>query len=112
MKKLAIRFSDNDFYNTMDAFFTILNKRGIHHYENLSKEKIVKLFNISAPGLYWLYQKGYESNLEMEEHMSKYIQIKIDNVYIDDEVDKYIQDHNGWDNCEFFVLDNGYFFVV
>jgi hypothetical protein len=114
-KIIGIRFGDNDFYNTFDAFFTMMAKRELEFYPNLTKEKVVELFNRSATGLYWLYQNGLEYRIN--DKMENYLKIDINKVYFDKEVKDFIagkdkDGHAAWHNGEFFVLEGKTFYSV
>lgn len=100
---IGIRFSDNDFWATVEGFLKNLLEVGLESYSDLSKEGIVNLFNKSAMGIYYLVQNrgDYESSPDLE----NYLKIETKNVYLNEEVKKYIENCNGWDNREFFVLD-------
>lgn len=105
LQKVGIRFTDNDFYNTMMPFMGLLLDLGGD--ECPSKAKIVELFNMLAPGLYWMFQNKfqYSNTLDHREHMKKYLQIKEENVFFDNEVTQHINKVNGWDNSEFHYVD-------
>jgi len=102
-KIIGIRFSDNDFTSTIEAFLQAILDTGIEYYVDLDKEKIVKLFNLSAPALYWLVQNRLQYNEDW--NPSTYLTISVDKVFFDDEVNEYIKNCKGWDNGEFHVLD-------
>ena len=101
-KIIGIRFSDNDFFTTVIKFLTILHETGIDNYEELTKEKIVDLFNKSALGIYYLCQNRLTYDTRMPD---TYLTIQVKHVFFDDEVEKHIEENNGNDNGEFFILD-------
>ena len=111
--KIAIRFSDNDFCNTLRPFLKLYCENladGTFGKVEITKQHVVDLFNRSAHGLYWLCQNGmrYTNDLPDDAHikrMDEYLKIELEHVYFDEEVDAYIERCNGWDNSEFFVLD-------
>jgi hypothetical protein len=121
--KVGIRFSDNDFYITLQRFMQHLvdayNERDDERDNRsdrlpfvervLTKKRIVKLFNSLSVGFYWLYQNRFRYNQDQENssHLQEYLQIEIANVYLGDEVDQYIKSSNGWDNGEFQYVDIG-----
>lgn len=107
---IGIQFHDNDFYFTFVAFLQSLDKVGLQSYKNLTKEKVVELFNRSASGLYWLYQNKMEYQTDWD--ASSYLEIDIEDVYFDDEVKEHIKELNGWSNGEFFVLDKNCVYSV
>ena len=52
---LAVRFPDNDFSTTVWAFMeNLLSFHGLDALQEISKERIIKLWNLSAVGLYFL----------------------------------------------------------
>lgn len=105
MKKIGIRFSDNDFYNTLHGFFRTLadsmlwNQRDLT--ENLTKARIVSLFNNMNYDLYQLYQNGFcppghdRTEEENRQRLTAWLTIKEENVYFDEEVDSYIEEMRG-----------------
>ncbi len=103
-KIIGIRFGDNDFHLTCNAFMLLLSKAD---WPNLTKAKIVELFNRSAPGIYWVSQNGLEYSTEKEEieRMNKYIQIEESQVYFDEEVNEFMTIGAEGLNGDFFVLD-------
>ncbi len=107
MNIIGIRFSDNDFSSTLSAFMQAIADNGIANYNIKSKDDIVTLFNRSAPGLYWLHQNMLQHSTGQEEgeHINSYLKIERKHVYLDEEVKAYVDEHNGWDNGEFFVID-------
>lgn len=111
-KIIGIRFSDNDFSSTVRAFLKCMLD-SIENcdadlsacYPNLNKEKIVKLFNLSAPGLYWIVQNRLRYDKSEQWEPSNYLTIKEEHVFFDNEVTEYIKQVGGWENGEFHVLD-------
>lgn len=106
-KKLAIRFSDNDFYYTIAAFLRVLlpDESFTHHLANdlkFTKAQIVELFNGMAYSLYLLKQNAWR--YKPGENTQSYLKITEKNVYLDGEVDSYLAEHT-WDNGEFFCVD-------
>jgi len=77
--------------------------------ENLTKPRIVELFNTLSLSLYRLYQDGYTSRLgpDAEAHLQRWLQIDEKNVFLDDEIDVYLEklriERSG--NCEFHYYD-------
>jgi hypothetical protein len=102
---IGIRFADNDFRNTVCPFLQLfINSRFIEYQEYVTKARIVELFNMLTPGLYWLCQNGYQHGLEWKPET--YLRIKEENVYLGEEcVTAYIEKCNSWDNCEFHYVD-------
>jgi hypothetical protein len=96
MKRLYVRLAaDNDFIITMRAFvMAIAPNVLLGYWGNVTKEEIVKLFNDNAFSLYALHQCH---TLHAEEYLRSYIQIKVENVYFDDEIDNFTN-HNS-DGC-------------
>lgn len=93
-KKLGIRFSDNDFYNTLHGFFQTFHD-GITWNRHdlagkLTKARIVDLYNSLIPGIYLLFQNGYRDI--GHEFDPTYLKITELNVYLDEEVDDYVEE--------------------
>ena len=106
--KIAIKFSDNDFWQTITEFLELVDK-GInsHHAstsaeERFTKEKIAKLFNQTAPGIYWLVQNGLSYNLDWD--AEDYLKITEADILINEEVDNLLCNES-WHNSEVFILD-------
>lgn len=107
-KKIGIRFSDNDFYYTVTAFLRVLlpDESFTHHLANdikFTKAQIVELFNGMAYSLYLLKQNAWR--YKPGATIKTYLQITEDKVYLDEEVDSFIKECNGWYNGEFFAVD-------
>lgn len=103
-KIIAIKFSDNDFSSTVQAFLKTIRDSGLDKYD-LNKENIVELFNRSAHGLYWLVQNklGYATN---GFDPAVYLRITVYNVFLDDEVTEKLKTTNNWCNGEFHILNS------
>lgn len=105
---IGIRFKDNDFTLTIEAFLNtiLLNKIEKYGdpYGDLTKEHIVDLFNKSASGLYWINQNKL-NYISEDFNPALYLIIKTENVFFDSEVVEYIKEKNDWCNGEFHVLD-------
>lgn len=108
-KVIGIRFTDNDFHNTLRPFLLQMAEHGFENYGNdkrpFSKELVIDLFRRCAGALYILCQNGLSYNFEHINQTTKYLETKPIEVYFDDEVKKFITDNNGWFNGEFFVVD-------
>ena len=104
MKKIGIRFSDNDFGTTFRGILDIIKNIGIEQYSRyLTKSQFVDLINKFSAGIYYLCQNRnrYDNSLDLN-----YLLIDGKHLFIDEEVDNYIKElEDGWDNGEFYVLD-------
>lgn len=108
IKKIGIRFSDNDFYNTLYGFFRVLADGVLwnHHSlpETLTKARIVQLFNSTNYALYQLYQHGFRpphhnrTEEEDQQRITTWLTITEENVYFNEEVDQYV-DHLRTSQC-------------
>jgi hypothetical protein len=117
--KVGVKFGDNDFYCTLQAFMQSAvdaynrtdherdKRRGDDTFINrmLTKERIVKLFNALAPGLYLLHQNQF--TYEGLPNPEKYLRIETKHVFLGDEVDQYVKERGEWDNGEFQWVDLG-----
>jgi hypothetical protein len=107
--KLGIRYSDNDFNNTIRGFLRTFNDGVMWNRfdlaEKMTKTRVVELFNTLAPGLHILYQSGYR--YPGYDFDPSNIRITEENVYFDEEVDKYLQHlrDTRCGNCEFHYYD-------
>lgn len=98
---IGIRFADNDFYNTFRSLFKgILNNLEF----NPTKEQVVEIVNHSIYAFYLAFQNKWKYNSRLPE---KYLSISKENVYFNEEVDKYVKDKDGWDNSEFYYCSIG-----
>jgi hypothetical protein len=119
----AINSGDNDFGM---MFLPLVEHLGKVKNKKLLEDKafIVAVVNQLVGSYYVLYQNPLEYNglqlttgaeyLENAEyvHTAKYLQIKERQVLIGDEVQKYIDECDGWCNSELFVNNNGYVYSV
>ena len=87
MNRLYIRFAgDNDFSNTVSAFVKAIAPRILAGSKNITKAKIVELFNAHAYSLYCLHQAwDFDSNPDVKE----YLKVEEKDIYFDDEVKEY-----------------------
>lgn len=102
MKKLGIRFSDNDFATTFHALLNIMGDQGLDSYP-ADRKKLTDLINKALPGLYWISQN--RGRYETQCDIVSYLKIDTKHIYIDGEVDAFLKERDGWDNGEFHVLD-------
>ncbi len=108
--KIAIKFGDNDFYNCFYGVLeTIKNARKWNDKVTEDKEQLCKIINEISYGLYLLYQNSFEYNNEksgeLDNHTKQYLQITPDQILINEEVVKYLQEVE-WDNSETYVFDS------
>ena len=115
--KLGITIHDNDFSSTLDPFLKLMvDDYWFGKWHNLTKERVITLFNTAAIGLYLVCQarprglpSDYKEHSKEEiERMRRYLTISERNVFLGDEViEKYnqlMQTRNY--NCDFwFTLD-------
>lgn len=100
--QIGISFGDNDFTQLFKAFFdNVILKLDFEP----TKEQVVELFNSSAFGLYLAFQNRFEygdrdHNLYLK---NSYLQISVDDVYFDQEITDYMNNH--FSNAEFFWTD-------
>lgn len=101
--KIGIRFADNDFYNTFMPFMALMSKLEFEP----TKEQVVEMFNSGSYMLYLAFQNKFEYEHEEPNRRSteQYLKINVKQVYLNDEVTKYIEDAKSWANGEFFVCD-------
>jgi len=124
--KVGIRFSDNDFGQTLRAFvaiFIVPTFKDIgdgHMVSHLTTSQIVDLFNTHCKHLHryerWMYgpEWDYTSNKsKLEDNMLlDYLTIHDMDVYWDDKTDVYITDWNANNNGEFIWTDGKKVFVT
>jgi hypothetical protein len=102
VRKLGIRFGDNDFGNCITAWLRAIANVGLKEYKfDNNKQKVADLFNRSMPGFYWTCQNLLEYQTDWD--AGEYLNIDVDRVYFDDEVDDYLK--RGSCDSDFFVLD-------
>lgn len=118
MKKILIKFHDNDFYRHFQWFLGNLGNaldEGDLTVESLTKERLCFMHNetIKASGVFtarWDLSHHYPESIE--EHIlkeaksnEKYLRLTEDRIYFDEEADELIKEHEGWMNHESFVLE-------
>jgi len=116
--KIAIKFGDNDFYNTFIPLLEVLN-RAYQWNDKLpeDKNKLCFIINQLSINMYLLFQNQYEYNgmenvvdgLKTDEndewiHIKDYFKITPENILLNDEVDKYLSETK-WDNSDTYLLD-------
>lgn len=108
--RIGIRFSDNDFRHTIIPFMDFLMKsiRDDSRLENnLTKDRIVDIFNQMAYPIYLLCQNHwrYKTSNADKIRIKNWIKIKTEHVYLEEEIDERIKINGNWDNYEFFYID-------
>lgn len=108
--KIAIKFGDNDFYNCFYGVLeTIKNAKKWNDRVTENKEELCKIINEISYGLYLLYQNSFEYNEEKSGELCNrtkvYLQITPDQILINEEVVKYLEEVE-WDNSQTFVFDS------
>ncbi len=103
---LGIRFPDNDYINSIQAWLKVIADQEIQSYNFTSKQQIVGLFNKSIDGIYWLVQNKMRYDVSRLD--ASYLTITEENVYLNEEVDKYLIEQGRNLNCEFHVV---YFYI-
>ena len=118
VKKIGIRFGDNDFGNTFTTLLLSLFEAYKHTgYLPKDKNKLCFIINQLSPVMYLIGQNCYEYNGLEEvtnglktndsieyQRIGLWLQILPAKIYIDKEVDEFIEEHGDF-NSEFFVLD-------
>lgn len=115
MKQLGIRFKDNDFHSTFMGLLSILGDvyewRGDETSEKrvfnntTSKFILATIINDLSLIAYRLYQAHDIDEDFDDEHYKSYLEIGIDNIYLDKEVQEFIDAHPDGHDGSFFVLD-------
>jgi hypothetical protein len=74
---------------------------------NLTKDRIVSIFNEMAFPIYLLCQRSWRySRTEADDEKTKdWLKIKPEHVYFEEEIDERIRVNGNWDNYEFFYID-------
>jgi hypothetical protein len=104
--KIAIIFSDNDFYN---CFYGVLQTINLADkwcsLEHLTKEQWATCINEIAYGSYLLFQNRFEYGDESQGKYlkEKYLRVTPDMILLGDEVDEYVK-NTEWNNSETFIL--------
>lgn len=103
MRRIYVRFpGDNDFISTVKPFVRVIASRIMEEDLQLSKAKIVELFNEHAFSLYMLHQSPYMSESgEEQKRLKDYLKIQEKDVYFDDEIDSFTNyNHDGCMACK------------
>lgn len=102
--KIAIRFYDNDFYNTFYGVLEALMNGSFYATRVIKdKKKLCKVINEISYGMYLLYQNPFKR--PMNKLTRQELKIKPKDILLDEEVDAFLLEVDGWDNAETFVLD-------
>lgn len=96
LQRIGIKFPDNDFYNTIRTFLVLLV---VSEPSDLTKAKIVEMFNFCAPAMYVL---GQSRDYTFDDHLKDYLRIEERHVYLDDEIDTMSSE---WNNGEFTWIE-------
>lgn len=122
-EKFGVKFGDNDFFNTFSRLLPAICEGIIEnnhffkeHWKDspngITKEYLAEVINNTSTGFYYAYQNPLLYNIKHEtngkgkwENPKKYLQITPDQIYINEEVDNYIEETYGWDNSEFFYVE-------
>lgn len=105
--RIGISFGDNDFYFTfMPMMEAIAAALTMSHPGNqpLTKSQIVEIINGLAYPFYRLCQNRWRHGDGGDDHIRNYLRITEDRVYINEEIDKKLEDPY-WCNGEFFYVD-------
>ena len=111
MYKIAIKFGNNDYLYTFQKVLEILKLSIEGGNFCFSKKEILQIINKISFGCYLLFQNKFEYNSNEAKRISKKdLKIKINQILIDEQVDKYLlklKKINGYvyDNSETFILD-------
>lgn len=106
---VGIDLSDNDFGHTVEPFLRLLLEGVTDRHP--SKAEVVRLFNLAAPGLYWLCQNRlrYSDSPADQERIRAYLQITEKSVWVGEEVRTRFQEltHTAGCNGSFWFTMDG-----
>jgi hypothetical protein len=104
-KCILIRFGDNDFAKTLRAFADVVSfHRESYEPDFLTKEKVAELWNMLAPGLYYLAQNCGRYAAKAPNALASYLSINPDAVYLDSEAIKHIDDNTSqWNHSWVYI---------
>lgn len=113
--KIGVNFGDNDFGGVAYKFFQNLELEDRNWYKNIeeipeiiTKSKLVYLWNSIVPKLYLMSKIPY-INQQTEFNPEEYFKIDESEVYLNDEVDKFLEEHTEgerpWFNGEFIYIN-------
>lgn len=102
IKAIGIRFSDNDFgvtvHHWLEQFVQVMTyRRGVEEY---NKEKIVEIYNKTIGSFYLMYQADDNKDEEEIKRITNYLQIELDQVFLNEEVDNHLIKVDYWDNSQ------------
>ena len=108
--KLALNICDNDFWKVFYEVLDIINKeylltRDKCKFKGFTKEEYRILINEISYGIYLLYQSKFRSGYSLNKD---YLEIKENQIFMNEEVDKLIKECEEEDNdynSELFILD-------
>jgi hypothetical protein len=103
MKQFGVKFGDNDFYITFAKLLPdIAESIFIRRDGEISKLELCKLINLGVTGYYYVNQNplSYEDNA----NITKYLQVREEQIYIDEELDNLLRDKKYFRNGELFCV--------
>jgi hypothetical protein len=104
--KILIRFKgDNDFGNVLRPFATMLIYRGDYDERCHTKENIKRWFNTMSFCIYEICQHNYRE--QPDKNTGEYLQIKEEDIFIGEEVDKKLESYSQWGNYDSVLIDFG-----
>jgi hypothetical protein len=97
MKKVGVYFEQGGkHYKTIMPIMKML-KKGLYHnkvaQDTFSKEEFVEVFNSIVAGCYRLNETGLTKTDVDGEDPNEVFKITVDNVYVNEEVDKFLDEH-------------------
>ena len=110
--KIGISFGDNDFWQTWETALTIIGNsiqqngcRDISTNKYMTRNHLVDRINKSIAGVYNLSQGLLRQDDEGRFKPAEYLRINPTDIFINGEIEQYL-DQNGYDqNREFFIVD-------
>lgn len=109
MKKIGIKFHDNDFYVTFTSLLYMLYEANKESKDLTSdKTKLAFIINSAIYGCYAVFQNrcryGEEKDLLDNKRLKEYLTITPNDIIIDSEIDAHLNSDTFW-NGEFFWID-------
>lgn len=109
--KILFRFKDNDFSQTFKRVFTDIQDlwENCEEGENLlDKAYVCQIINILAWPKFQVFQRqeGRKSLAEDEKFYRAYFFATPDEIYLNEEVDEFLEKSGLWANFEWFVYDS------
>lgn len=106
--RIGINFGDNDFGSTFGPIMKIIIDAVEYNKsleKKLTKENISQLVNGLSLSAYKMFQYTWDYDDGGDKHIGKYLKIKPEDIYLNEEIDEKLKTYSSWANRSFFYAD-------